>query len=182
MRLILVGGSIANGKTTLSTALSRDLGVPRVAMDDLKESLFNLYGSRDRDWSRRLGEATFPLFRRVIEVHLERGDSVIAEATFLYPEDAEWAESVAAKHGAELVLVWLTCDPRVSRERFIRRAQGGYHPGHRHATEEVLAEFDERYFSKTFISPVMRARTLVVDTTDFQVVSRADIAAFCLSA
>lgn len=180
MKLVLVGGSIANGKTTLSTKLSRDLGIPRVAMDDIKESLFDLFGSRDREWSRGLGEAAFPLFRQMIELHLRHGDSVVAEATFLYPEDAEWAESVARRHGADLVLVWLTADPRVARERFIRRANGGYHPGHRHATSEVLTEFDERYFSKTFIPPVMRARTLVVDTTDLDAIDYASIVAHVL--
>jgi predicted kinase len=167
MKLIVVGGSLATGKSTVSSVLADRMGIARVSLDEIKEALFDLVGYRDRAWSKEMGRVAFAAFRDCIELHLKRGDSVIADATFLWLADADWLHEFSEKYGAELVQVWLTADPRVARERFICRASTTRHPGHCDALDDVLAEFDERFFNKTFLPLPLRARTLVVDTTDF---------------
>ena len=55
--VILVTGLPAAGKTTVSRALSEALTLPLLSKDTIKESLFDVLGVRDREWSLRLGAA-----------------------------------------------------------------------------------------------------------------------------
>ena len=166
MKLIVIGGSPATGKTTLGHALYRAIDVPRVAMDDVKEVLFDVGGYRDRAWSKEIGRIAFPAFQKLVELHLRRGESVIAEATFLWNDDGPWLESIAKEFHADLIRVWLTCDPLIARERFVHRANTMRHPGHCDSLEDVLAEFEERFFIAVNKPLPLNAPTLVMDTTN----------------
>jgi glucokinase len=174
-KLIIVGGSLATGKSTISSQLSNKTGFQRVSLDEIKEALFDLGGYRDREWSKEIGRLSFPVFRDLIELHLSKGESVIADATFLWPNDLEWIHDFASKHNAEIKQIWLTADPLVLRERFINRANTDRHPGHNDALEYVMEEFDERFFNKTFIPLPIKGKTKIVDTTDLNVVNHDDI-------
>ena len=55
--IILVTGLPAAGKTTVSQALSEALTLPLLSKDAIKESLFDVLGVRDREWSLQLGAA-----------------------------------------------------------------------------------------------------------------------------
>ena len=178
MKLIVVGGSLATGKSTISLAIARETGFARVSLDEIKEALFDVVGYRDRAWSKEIGRVAFPVFRDCIELHLQRGDSVIADATFLWVSDADWIHAFSKKYGAEIVQVWLTAHPYVARSRFVARSQTARHPGHNDALESVMDEFDERFFSKTFVPLPLRARTMVVDTTDFNAVDHLMVTQF----
>lgn len=178
MKLIVVGGSLATGKSTVSTMLADAMGIARVSLDEIKEALFDVGGYRDRAWSKEIGRAAFPVFQHLIEMYLARGESVVADATFLWLDDANWLHEFASKYDADIIQVWLSADPRIARERFILRGNTTRHPGHNDALEAVLAEFDERFFSKTFIPLPLRGRTLVVDTDDLAKVDHAAIHRF----
>ncbi len=175
MKLIVVGGSLATGKSTISSMIAKETGFARVSLDEMKEALFDLVGYRDRAWSKEIGRVAFSAFRDCIELHLQRGDSVIADATFLWLSDADWLHELTQRYGVDLVQIWLTTDPHVARERFILRSNTVRHPGHNDALEEVLAEFDERFFNKSFIPLPLKARTIIVDTTDFDTVDHKTI-------
>ena len=174
-KLIIVGGSLATGKSTLSHVLAQRLGIQRVSLDEIKESLFDVGGYRDREWSKQIGRLAFPVFRDLVGLHAARGESVVAEATFLWPADVEWLHGFAERFGVELVQIWLTADPHVTRDRFIARAQSMRHPGHNDALEAVLEEFDQRFFNKTFIPLPINGKTKIVDTTDFSTVNHDEI-------
>jgi predicted kinase len=178
-KLIVIGGSLATGKTTVASALAAHLGVRRVGMDHIKEALFDLGGFRDRAWSKEIGRIAFEVFKHLIDLHLRAGESVIAESTFIWPSDADWLKDFAKKYHVELVQIWMTADPKVARERFLARARSGErHPGHCDTVETVLEEFDERYFSKTFKPLPLPGRTLVVDTTNFATIDHDAIVRF----
>ena len=174
-KIIIVGGSLATGKSTLSKKIADSLGIQRVSLDEIKETLFDVGGYRDREWSRQIGRLAFPIFRDLIGMHLERGESIVAEATFLWPTDLEWLHEFSHRFGVELVQIWLTADPRVSRERFIERANTSRHPGHNDTLESVIEEFDQRFFNKTFIPLPINGKTKIVDTTDFSAVDHDEI-------
>ena len=136
--LVLVNGPPAAGKTTLARALARDLRLPLLAKDDLKEALFDSLGTGDRDWSRQLGATTFDLLFLLAERQLEAGRSALLEANW----DAERAcPQLQALRGSipfRLVEVHVTAPEEVLRRRFDERAASGRrHPGH---LDQVVAE------------------------------------------
>lgn len=153
------------GKTTVSKKLSENTGIKRVSVDEIKEALFDAGEYRGREWSKDIGRLAFPVFTGLIEMYLRRGESVIADSTFLWPEDANWLHEFADLHGAEIYQIWMTADPQIARERFIARAQTERHPGHNDSLDEVIEEFDEKHFSRCFIPLPLRGETLVIDTS-----------------
>ncbi len=164
-KLIIIGGAPATGKTSLARTLQELTGIARVSMDEIKEALFDVVGYKDRAWSQEVGKMAWPVFQQTVHMYLDRGVSIIAEATFLYPDDADWLHALADRHGVELIQIWMTSNPIVARERFIHRANTIRHPGHNDALESVMEEFDERFFNKSFIPLPLRGRTRVIDTT-----------------
>lgn len=178
-KLIVVGGVPAAGKSTLAKYLASRTGIDRISMDDLKESLFNVAGARDREWSKSIGRLAWPVFQGMVEMHLSRGDNVIAEAIFLWPGDTEWIHQTATQYNARIYQIWMTADPVVVRERFIDRANSDErHPGHCDALEHVIAEFDERLFHRAFDPLSLNGKTITVDTTDFDRVNFETICSF----
>ena len=180
-KLIIIGGALATGKSTAARALEEQTSIKRISMDDLKERLFDIGGYRDRDWSRRIGQIAWPVFQQLVELHLAHGKDVIAEATFLWPDDLDWIHQMKDRYRAEIYQIWMTADPLVARERFVARAQSERHPGHNDALEHVLAEFDVRIFNRTFIPHPLRGKTVVIDTTDFDQVDHQAICRFIQS-
>ncbi|MBI2475551.1 ATP-binding protein [Candidatus Uhrbacteria bacterium] len=177
-KLIIIGGSLATGKTTIAKFLEEKTGIKRIAMDDLKERFFDIGGYRDREWSKRIGHVAWPVFQQLVELHLEHGEDVIAEATFLHPNDADWILKIAKRRSANVFQIWMTADPSVTRERFIHRANNERHPGHCDALEHVIEEFDKRFFCKTFDPLELNCKTLVVDTTCFENVDKKGVLDF----
>ena len=80
--LIIVSGAPGTGKTTLGRRIAGSLGIPYIGKDLIKESLFDSLGTRDREWSMRLGVASIELLFKLIESHLMLGQSLVAESNF----------------------------------------------------------------------------------------------------
>src|SRR5687768_2133644 len=79
---VIVTGLPCTGKTTLARRLSADLKLPLICKDDIKETLFDTLGWRDREWSRKLGAATMRLLYMWVEEELAAGRSFIVECNF----------------------------------------------------------------------------------------------------
>lgn len=64
--LVLVNGAPASGKSTLAARLARELALPLIAKDALKEVLFDTLGAPDHARSRELSAASYDLIYAVI--------------------------------------------------------------------------------------------------------------------
>lgn len=178
-KLIVVAGAPASGKTRLAQRLAKETGYQRVSMDELKEAFFDVAGYYDRAWSKRIGKLAWPVFQKLVEGHLEKEESVIAEATFLWASDGPWLSHLHKTYDVELIQLWMTAHPEALRSRFIERANTIRHPGHNDALEEVIDEFDERFFSGlTYIPHPIGDRTKIIDTTDFDEFDFGEVLAF----
>jgi predicted kinase len=59
--LILISGFSCTGKTTLARKIAEKYSLPLISRDDIKESLFDSLGYSDREWSKKLGIASYDL-------------------------------------------------------------------------------------------------------------------------
>ncbi len=124
--LTIILGSPASGKTTLAQRLSSDLNLPQLGKDEVKEALFDVLGAGDRDWSRRLSEASFAALARLARAQLAAGCSCIIEGNWRAAH-APILRGVLADHGARAAQIWCRAEPREIVRRFTSRTR---HPGH----------------------------------------------------
>jgi predicted kinase len=129
--LLIITGAPGAGKTTLGRRLARDLRLPMLSKDDIKESLFDSLGWGDAEWGSRLGVASFQLLHRFLEIELEAGRPLIVEGNF--QPAASTARFAALLESRPFQPFQLLCaaDPGAVLERYGRRwERGERHPGH----------------------------------------------------
>lgn len=129
--LLVVLGASASGKTSIARQLAGDLRLPLYAKDDLKERLFDQLGTRDEEWSHRLGRACFVLLHSLAETELAVGRSVAIEGNFRPDLTNDGIRRILDAHGARLVQVYCHAPADELVRRYAERANSGQrHPGH----------------------------------------------------
>lgn len=174
---MIVSGPPGAGKTTLAHLLGPALGLPVITKDGIKESLFETLGWSDREWSRKLGAATWTLLFLLLERLLEGGASLLMESNFDRRLHAADIDELCRRHDVELVEVHCTADMATLSRRYLEReASGDRHPGH----EGVGFVPDDAVFAEELSTrahvPLGIARTTIeVDTTDLDRVDLDEI-------
>ena len=119
---VAVSGPPGSGKSTVAEPLARELGLPLIAKDTIKEALMDALGVRDVEASKRLGAAA-------IEVML----AVAAASPVGAVLDCNFRRSLAVGDlrllPGRVVEVFCRLDEDVAWGRFEARA-GTRHPGH----------------------------------------------------
>lgn len=132
----MLNGVPGSGKTTLATPLSRELGVPLISKDAIKEGLSDLVSVPFP--TRRLGALASDVMWRLAA--LVEGP-VIAESFWATGRDESFLEEGLRAAGARRAIeVWCEVPLAVVRDRFATRHR---HPAHddraRLAEQEALA-------------------------------------------
>jgi len=152
--LVIVSGPPASGKSILAEALSKQLSLPVISKDLVKEAMMNHLGG-----PREVGKATFSVQLAIATQLLETGVGIILEGAF-FKEHAEIAELAKL---AKTVVVKMTCPLDVLEQRYVRRHLHR-NPGHRGL--EALPELRLRIANGEYGIPDIDAPTLEVDSTD----------------
>ncbi|MFE1382942.1 AAA family ATPase [Streptomyces sp. NPDC058740] len=129
--LILVGGLPGSGKSALSGALADRLGVTLLSSDRLRKELAGIpadqpaaapYGEGlyTPEWTARTYAA---LLERAASL-LERGESVLLDATWSNPAQRDAAQGIAERTGADLVALHCQVPGDVTAVRLDGRAAG----------------------------------------------------------
>jgi len=168
--VVIVTGPPGAGKTVLGRKLSEELRLPFIGKDDIKVILFDTLGWKDRQWSMRLGAASFEILFHVLERQLAAAKSAVVETAFIPQYHTTRFRGLQEAYGFTPVQILCTADDEVLFERFVARIQAGErHPGHAdHLTSyDPFAELlRERGYGVLDIGGLL----LEVDTTDFDAV------------
>ena len=169
--LIIVSGPPASGKTTLARQVARELGLPFIYKDGIKETLFDSLGWQDRAWSKKLGLATYRLLYYFLEAELAAGQSLVVESNFAPIATTEF-KRLQEKYTFRPFQVMCRADGKALIERYCARANDpGRHPGH--VDLETLAEI-KPVLTRGYLDPLDIGGEIVeIETTDF---SKIDVA------
>src|SRR5262249_42209328 len=77
--IVIVTGPPGTGKTTLAEKIGEVFQLPVFNKDGIKEILFDTLGWSDREWSKRLGHATYMILYHVMERELAARVSFVVE-------------------------------------------------------------------------------------------------------
>jgi predicted kinase len=132
--IVVVSGPPGAGKTALAARLRERHGWTVLAKDTIKEALFDTLGTRDRDWSRRLSDASFEMVFRLAEQAIGCERVIVLEGNFRAAEHFSRVMRLAATRGASVLEVALAASGDVLEQRLRERAAAASrHAGHRDA-------------------------------------------------
>ncbi len=134
-RLVVVGGTPGTGKSTLARAMSDELGWVALGSDALRKELT---GRRHADheavapgegiYTPEVSSLTYEvLFDRATNL-LQRGESVILDASFNDEQHRSTARNMAVRNGATLVELECQLDPAIAKARVSDRLRQGSDP------------------------------------------------------
>jgi predicted kinase len=130
--LIIITGSPATGKSTLAPRVASRYGSTLLTKDEIKEELFDILGTGDASWSRRLSNASFATMFALAGDALGGGGSVVLEGNMRAGEhEAAMHALLARSSSIRCVQVLCKVAEDLRRERIDRRARRPIrHAGH----------------------------------------------------
>ena len=129
---VVVSGAPGSGKSTVARELARQLDLPLLSKDTIKEALLDSIGAKSVIASQRLGAAAI---RTLLAVAAENKRGVL---------DSTWQPSLAIDDlkalPAPIVEVFCAVDSETARARYRARASTR-HPGHFDAVHGSRTDF-----------------------------------------
>jgi predicted kinase len=176
--LVIVTGAPATGKTTIAQSLSKEMGLPLIAKDAIKEELFDSLGSALPSDSHELGFAAIRLMMSWSRTLLQSDVSMIVESNFkssLSTDDLRELFEISRP-----VLVQCIALEEDVLDRYVTRVEEGErHPVHDDAdqTDELREdlerdEYDLRYLDVPSIT-INTSEEIEVDIADLATRIRA---------
>lgn len=155
-RLYLFVGYPGAGKTTVSQALAAQTGAVHLWADKERRNMFGT-PTHSQEESKRL----YTHLNDVADRLLAEGKSVIFDTNFNFYRDREHLRQIAAKHGADTAVVWITTPKEVAKQRAVHDRVL------RNAYEYVLPEQEFERMSNHLEPPRKSEKILTIDGTNF---------------
>ena len=164
--VVVISGLPCTGKSMLGKRLAQHFLLPFIAKDGFKERLFDELGWSDRDWSRKLGRASFKLLFYVLEAQLEARRSCIIEGNFDPKFHTQILNDFKQNYDFEVFQIYCQTKPDVLLERFRARwASGERHPGH---SDHITLPEMEVLVQQKPVKLELEGTTWNLDTTDLK--------------
>jgi len=120
MYCILVTGLPAAGKSTMAARISKELNIPVISKDSIKELLFDRVGFQSREEKVKLGVASMDIMYYIAKQLMQIGQPFILENNFENSSKAGW-EKILAEYPYRVLTITLTGDYQVIYQRFLER-------------------------------------------------------------
>lgn len=162
--LIIVTGSPASGKTTLSHILSDKIKYPLISRDEIKESFINTLHTTHADMDKSVDWHVYHTFFETIEGFLTKKISIIAEAAF---QDKLWRPRLSGlADKANIKIIVCKADTALLKTRFAQRLSANADREKYHGDRTLMLS-EEKFAAMTDnYEPVhINEATLLVDTT-----------------
>ena len=176
--LIVISGFSCTGKTTLAQKIGQRYSLPLISRDDIKESLYNSLGYSDREWSKKLGVASYDLLYLFTEELLANTKSLIIESNFKSGTDTVKLLNLKNKYQFKLLQIYCHTTVAISfaarlcliaLQRFKARAiSGARHPGH--VDHLIYEEMESNWQQGGYEILNICDRSIKIDTTDFNLI------------
>lgn len=179
MYCILVTGIPAAGKSTMAKEIGKQLNIPVISKDSIKEILFDTVGFKCRSEKVALGVGAMEIMYYCAEQLMQTGAPFVLENNF-ENSSKEGLEKILVKYQYTPITVVMTGDYRVIYERFLERNQSPErHRGHVvntqypevSPTDEVGIVLYEHFVGgikhRGMDSFSIGENRIVIDTTDF---------------
>ena len=129
---VIITGPPSTGESTLAPLVASRYGSTLLTNDEIKEEFFDILGTGDASWSRRLSEASFATMFALAGDAVGGGGSVLLEGSFRAGEhDPAIAKLLAGSPSIRCVQRLCSVPPEVRREHLERRArEAARHAGH----------------------------------------------------
>jgi predicted kinase len=153
--LLITCGLPGTWKTETSEEISKIKGYPILRSDLIRlevlkgEDIFDEKVASNMDTRRMVYDETF----RRAEEALQKGDSVIIDATFITQSLRRRAAAVAAKHNKTFVILQTHCPREVAIARILRRTKEDYQSN---ALTEQAYTNNEKRFEKVDLDDLKR--------------------------
>lgn len=150
--LIVTGGLMGSGKSTVAAALSQTLGAELLRSDEIRKELAGEAAGRGKDapfgqgiYSPDFDRLTYDTLLKRTEAALDRGATVIADAAFGRREQRERFMTEARRRGIPALLLRMHCPRQTALERLDERMLSGEDPsdGRRELYDLQEAAFEE---------------------------------------
>jgi len=181
MKLIIISGAEATGKSTIGRELAKSLGIVYQSKDIVKEALFDIHeqSTWNFQWyERRAKKAFFQDIQQLIET----GTSAVIESNFLGDDKIELGDII--KGDIDLSEIHCYTNGLSSFKRVVKRNESKErHPGHH----------DRRWYPKILVQAILHNlgidiaahkpvqlsdKVLSVNTTDISKVNYAELIEF----
>lgn len=180
MYCILVAGIPASGKTTFAKQLSKDLNIPVVSKDELKEILFDTVGFHSRKEKVALGVGSLDSLYYFAESLMKVGLPLILENNFENTSKADLQKLIEG-YKYQVITVLFDGNMEVIYNRFVERdISPSRHRGHVVNTEypEILSNpepiipmgleaFEKKFTERGMRDFVIGDHLIKVDCTDY---------------
>lgn len=147
---------------------------PDLAGMTSRKSYSTPWGWSDREWSKKLGRATYELIYLAADIQLSTRHSLLIEFNFDSRTVTPHFMELKEKYGYAPVQIILEADDHVLLERFKTRAESGTrHPGN--VDHTIYDEYRTRLAQGPYEPLAIGGCVLRVNTTDFAGVNYSDL-------
>jgi predicted kinase len=167
---LLINGPPASGKTSLGLRLASLLTLPFLSRDTVKEPLFDVLGTPDRETNRALGRASLEIIWSVIADFPDEVN-VIVEAWFGAPPYDDVMAGLRRARIGGVAELWCHAPGDVLAARYAERV-GQRHPGHPDASYAPELALLAPQVAAMGIGPVFAVDTSDLARVDVQEIGR----------